>query len=264
MALSSSSSGTELVAQPGELDEDRLEGGRQPGRIDPGRDLERAGVGVVDEPGRDVVGEPELLADRQEEPAAHAVAEDRVEDRQRPAVGMVAAEGRHAEAELGLARVALAGARRADRPGSAGRRREARDRAVAGPERRRGEARRPRRGPGRRRPRRPCWPAGRRVAQKSRIAASGRARMSASSPQISRPSGPSPNIAVWNRIWQYSDGSSRYERISSMITVRSLSMSASLEPRPDDQLADDVHRRGRPRGAARAPSRRSIRGPSRH
>ena len=66
--------------------------------------------------------------------------------------------------------------------------------------------------------------------------------MSASSPQISRPSGPSPNIAVWNRIWQYSEGSSRYERISSMMTVRSLSMSASLEPRSDDQLADDVHR----------------------
>ena len=64
------------------------------------------------------------------------------------------------------------------------------------------------------------------LRQKSWMAASGRARMSASSPQISRPSGPSPNIAVWNRIWQYSDGSSRYERISSMMTVRSLWMSA--------------------------------------
>ena len=57
------------------------------------------------------------------------------------------------------------------------------------------------------------------LCQKSRIEVAGSARMPASSPQISRPSGPSPNIAVWNRIWQYSDGSSRYERISSMMTV---------------------------------------------
>ena len=92
-----------LVAQPRELDQDGIEGGRQARRIDPGRDLERTGVGVVDQAGRDVVGQPELLADRQEQPAAHAVTEDGVEDRQRPAVGVVAVEGRDAEAELGLA-----------------------------------------------------------------------------------------------------------------------------------------------------------------
>ena len=44
--------GDQLVAQPRELDEDRLERRRQAGRIDAGRDLEGAGVGVVDEPGR--------------------------------------------------------------------------------------------------------------------------------------------------------------------------------------------------------------------
>ena len=73
--------------------------------------------------------------------------------------------------------------------------------------------------------------------------------MSASSPQISRPSGPSPNIAVWNRIWQYSDGSSRYERISSMITVRSLWMSASSSrgrtiSSPITSIARSTSRRG--------------------
>jgi hypothetical protein len=51
--------------------------------------------------------------------------------------------------------------------------------------------------------------------------------MPASSPQISRPSGPSPNRACWMSIWAYSDGSSKYERISSTMTVRSWSMSAS-------------------------------------
>ena len=98
----------ELVTEPGQLGQDRLERRRQAVRIDPGRDLERAGVGVVDEPRRHVVGQPELLAHGQEQPAAHAVAEDRVEDGQRPAVGMVAMERRDAEADLGLARVALA------------------------------------------------------------------------------------------------------------------------------------------------------------
>ena len=73
--------------------------------------------------------------------------------------------------------------------------------------------------------------------------------MSASSPQISRPSGPSPNIAVWNRIWQYSDGSSRYERISSMMTARSLWMSASASlgrtiSSPMTSIARSVSRRG--------------------
>ena len=47
------------------------------------------------------------------------------------------------------------------------------------------------------------------VTQKSRIVAAGSPRIPASSPQISRPSGPSPKSAVWISIWQYSDGSSR-------------------------------------------------------
>src|SRR5688572_3374559 len=63
------------------------------------------------------------------------------------------------------------------------------------------------------------------VRQKSRMVLSGSARMPLSSPQISRPSGPSPNNAVWNRICAYSAGSSWYERISSMITERSPSIS---------------------------------------
>ena len=238
----------QLIAQAGELDEDRVEGGRQACRVDAGRDLQRSRVGIVDEPRRHVVGQPELLADRQEEPAAHAVAEDCVEDRQRPAVRVVPMEGRHAEAELRLARVALAGAH--TRSGRQDRSRcETRDLAVAGPERRRRRGRPPRRVPGRRPPRRPCWPAGRPPARSRGSAASGGARMSASSPQISRPSGPSPNIAGWNRIWQYSDGSSRYERISSTITVRSLSMSASSRrgrtiSSPMTSIARSASRRG--------------------
>ena len=232
----------ELVAQPGQLDQDRLDRGRQAGRIDAGRDLERAGVGVVDQARRHVVGQPELLAHRQEQAAAHAVAEDRVEHGQGPAVGMVAMEGRHAEAELGLARVALAESVTRGPAGSAGRRRRTRGR------RRCRSRTRPR--PGRRlvvaevaddRDDRVGRPVGAPPEVVDRRSA-GRAGTSDSSPQISRPSGPSPNIAVWNRIWQYSDGSSRYERISSMMTARSLSMSAAVEPRPDDQLADDVHR----------------------
>jgi hypothetical protein len=69
--------------------------------------------------------------------------------------------------------------------------------------------------------------------------------MSASSPQISRPSGPSPNIArPGTGIWQYSDGSSRYERISSMITAALAPDVGVVELRAHDQLADDVHAAG--------------------
>ena len=66
--------------------------------------------------------------------------------------------------------------------------------------------------------------------------------MPSSSPQISRPSGPSPNIACWKRIWAYSAGSSRYERISSTMTARSWSISWSAQHRPDDELRDHVDR----------------------
>ena len=98
----------QLVAQPGELREDRPERLAETGRVHAGRDLERPRIGIVDDPGRDVVGQPALLADREEEPAAHPVAEHGIEDRQRPAVGVVAMQRRDADAELGLGGVALA------------------------------------------------------------------------------------------------------------------------------------------------------------
>jgi hypothetical protein len=44
----------ELVAEPRQLDEDGLDGSRQAVRVDARRDLEGAGVGVVDDPRRDV------------------------------------------------------------------------------------------------------------------------------------------------------------------------------------------------------------------
>ena len=87
------------------------------------------------------------------------------------------------------------------------------------------------------------------MLQKSRIADAGSARIPASSPQISRPSGPSPKSAVWISIWQYSAGSSRYERISSTMTVRSWSMSASSSlgrttSSPRTSIARSASRRG--------------------
>ena len=157
--------GDQLVAQPGQLDEDRLERGRQTGRVDAGRDLEGPGIGVVDQPGRDVVGEPELLAHRQEQPAAHAVAEDGVEDGQGPAVGMVAVERRDARGRAGPGWCRACRSGRARPAGRAGAGAKPGIGAVAGPERRGREARRLLVGAGRRRPRRPCWPAGRRSAR---------------------------------------------------------------------------------------------------
>ena len=47
---------------------------------------------IVDDPRADVVRERLLLADPLEEAAAHPLAEDRVQDRHRPGVRMVAAE----------------------------------------------------------------------------------------------------------------------------------------------------------------------------
>ena len=98
----------QFVAQPRELGEDRFDGRRQARRIDARRDLERPRVGVLDQARRDVVGEPQLLAHGQEQAAAHPVTEDRVEHGQRPGVGMIAAQTRDAENDLGLGRVALA------------------------------------------------------------------------------------------------------------------------------------------------------------
>jgi hypothetical protein len=62
-----------LITEPSQLDEDRLESLIKRIRGDPGGDLERTGIGVVDQPRRDVVGEAQLLADRLEEATAHAV-----------------------------------------------------------------------------------------------------------------------------------------------------------------------------------------------
>ena len=232
----------ELVAQPGELDEDRLEGGRQTGRIDPGRHLQRPGVGVVDQPGR---------RRRRRDPSSSRT--DRKSRLLMPSPrtalrtarvqlsGMVAMQGRHAEADLRLARVALAGRAGAARPGSTGagansgprrcrsrRRVDETDRLVVGQvaDDRDDRVGRPVGAPPEvadgvfgQRP--GCLPRRRRSR--------GRAARRRTSPSGTG-SGSTPT------------GSSRYERISSMITVRSLSMSRVLEARPDDQLADDVHR----------------------
>ena len=110
----------QLVAEPDELVEDRPERLAQARRIDPGRDLERAGVGVVDEARADVVGQAALLAHRQEQAAAHPVAEDRVEERERPAVGVVAAQAGQPDDELGLGRSARLPTRTRSPAGSAG------------------------------------------------------------------------------------------------------------------------------------------------
>src|SRR5690242_16328715 len=89
-----------FIAESRELDEDRLERVVERVGVDTGGDLEGAGVGVIDEPRRDVVRQTELLADRLEEAAAHPVAEDRVEQRKRPGVRVVAAERRKTDDEL--------------------------------------------------------------------------------------------------------------------------------------------------------------------
>src|SRR5262249_58183529 len=96
--------------------------------------LERPGARSVAEAGRDVVRQAEILAYREEQAAAHAVAEDRVEHAQRPRVGVVAMQGRDANRDLRLARVATTG----PYPGTGGqrgRRREAGDGPVATSER---------------------------------------------------------------------------------------------------------------------------------
>ena len=98
--------------------------GPQLGRVDAGRDLERAGVGVVDEARRDVVGEAARLAHGQEQAAAHPVAEDRVEHREGPGVGMVAAEGRAPRRTAGPGSCRACRVRTRGPAGSVGRRRE--------------------------------------------------------------------------------------------------------------------------------------------
>ena len=237
--------GDGLVAQPGELDEDGLERLGQPGRIDPGRDLEGAGVGVVDEPRRDVVGEAELLADGQEEAAAHPVAEDGVEHGESPAVGVVAMQRRDAEAQLGLAGVALARSGPRGPAGSAG----------AGCEARAPPRSRSRTPPPRARSR-VSWPrspatattvlAGRYVVrQKSRIVAVGQgpdvgllAADLATERAVTEHRGLEQHLAVLGRVVEV--------RADLLDDDRPLALDIGrLETRPDDELADDVHRAGR-------------------
>ena len=76
-------------------------------RIDAGRDGQRTRVGVVHHPRADVVSQSLLLADGQEQPAAHPVAKDRVQHAKGPRVGMVATEGRNPDHEMGLAGVPM-------------------------------------------------------------------------------------------------------------------------------------------------------------
>ena len=174
------------------------------------------------------------------------------------AVGVVALEGRHARAHSCACDVSRLPTATRGPAGSDRRGREPGQIAVARPERRRREVDglgvRQVAGDGHDRVRRPVC--GR---QKSRIVLAGSARMPSSSPQISRPSGPSPNIACWKRIWQYSDGSSRYERISSTMTVRSWSISAVVERRAGRPAHPGRPSPAPPRAAGRGPSRRSTR-----
>ena len=100
--------GYPLIAQAGELGQDRAKGLLEAGRIDPRRDLQRTGVAVVHQPRADIVGKSPFLAHGQEQAAAHAVAQDRIHDRQDPTVGMVAPEGWQPDHELRLGRGALA------------------------------------------------------------------------------------------------------------------------------------------------------------
>ena len=67
--------------------------------------------------GRDVVDERAALAQVEEEAAAHPVAEDRAEQVERPAVGIVARHARHAEAQVALAEPPIRDAQRAGRRG---------------------------------------------------------------------------------------------------------------------------------------------------
>ena len=128
-----------FVAKPGEFDEDRVEGCRKTLGVDPGRDLERSRVGVVHEPRRDVVGKALRLANGQEQPARHPVTEDRVQDGEDPRIRVVAAERRHPDDQLGLARVAAGFEERPLARRELRRRREPGNRAIAGAEGRRRE-----------------------------------------------------------------------------------------------------------------------------
>ncbi len=97
-----------VVAQPGQLGEDGLERRLELVGVDAGVDAERADVRVLGDPRSDVVGQPELLADRQEEAAAHPLPQHAVEDAHGPRVRVVALERRDRQAEVGLRGIAVA------------------------------------------------------------------------------------------------------------------------------------------------------------
>ena len=194
-------------------------------------------------PETDVVGEAVLLADRQEQAAAHPVAEDRVEHAQGPGVGVVARQRRHADGRAAPGRVsrspeqdALAGRQR-------GARLEGRDDAVAGPERPVRRGRPPPRGRGRRRPRRRRSPAGRSPPRSRGSSSLGRhadaGLVAADLAAERRRPRTSPAGTGSGRTRPGRRGS---ERISSTMTCRSRSISCDVEERPDDQLAEHVHR----------------------
>ncbi len=108
-------------------------------RVHAGVDLEHARVRVVRLEGVDVVGQPRILAHRQEQPRRGPVTQDRVEQLECPLVGMVAGQGRQAEAQ-----VRLCGAPSLDDQPRARRRRRRQPRAgrPPGPEAARASARR--------------------------------------------------------------------------------------------------------------------------
>jgi hypothetical protein len=109
-----------LVADARELAQDRGERRAEVVGVDPGVDLEDAGVGVLGGERVDVVGESRVLADLQEEAAARPVAEQRVEQLQRPLVAVVARQPRDAEAEVRLRGVPLEEREAADGQGRGG------------------------------------------------------------------------------------------------------------------------------------------------
>ena len=71
-------------------------------RIEAGVHAEGAAVGVGGREGRHVVGERAALAQLQEESAAHPVAQHRAQQVQRPAIGIVAGNAGHAQAQVSL------------------------------------------------------------------------------------------------------------------------------------------------------------------
>ena len=134
MALASSSGGTSSSRSRASSARMDCQSGRQPLRIHSGRHREGARIRVVDDARAHVVGQPLLLANREEEPAAHAVAEHRVEDRERPRIGVVAPERRHPDDDLRLRRLPAGNDELIPRR-KCRRRIESRDLAVPAPER---------------------------------------------------------------------------------------------------------------------------------